>query len=213
VLPVISYDLRSSFGTIRDQGSRPTCVAFAVSDAHAVVRGPFAELSVEHLFYHAVQRMPGGHPAQGVSLPCILQALHLDGQAAESGWPYLPALPPNLKLWAPPASATPVFKRAAKAGVSAAKAIIAHLNAGSPVVVAFMASMAFCMAENGVVQPKTPDSDVDWHAVIAVGHGDSGGKPFLLVRNSWGESWGMGGYAWVDVDYLAPRINSFATIT
>ena len=81
--PVILCDLRRSFGAIRNQGSRPTCVAFAVTDAHAVTRDDLTELSVEHLYYHAVQRTPSGHPKDGVSLPKILEALLFDGQAAE----------------------------------------------------------------------------------------------------------------------------------
>jgi C1A family cysteine protease len=212
VIPVILCDLRNSFGAVRNQGDRPTCIAFAVSDAHAAARGAFAELSVEHLFYHAVQRTPVGHPAQGVNFPRILEALHLDGQAAESGWPYLSALPANLSLWVPPAGATPVFKRGSQGAAGAITTIMAQLDAAFPVVVTFMATMAFCVAEDGIVRPRTPDSDVDWHAVIAVGHGQSSGRPFLLVRNSWGETWGMGGYAWVDIDYLVPRLSGFATM-
>jgi hypothetical protein len=212
VIPVISCDLRRLFGAIRNQGGRPTCIAFAVSDSHAAVRGAFMELSVEHLFYHAVQRTPGGHPAKGVNFPRILEALHLDGQAAEGGWPYMPVLPSDLSLWVPPKGATPVFKRQCHPAAGAITAIIAQLDAGFPVVVTFMVTMAFCMAEDGVVRLTTPDVEVDWHAVIAVGHGQSSGRPFLLVRNSWGESWGMGGYAWVDIDYLVPRLSGFATM-
>ncbi len=57
------------------------------------------------------------------------------------------------------------------------------------------------------------DQDVAWHAVIAVGHGEYGGKQHLLVRNSWSETWGIGGYGWVDVDYLEPRLSGIATVS
>jgi len=209
---VVTCDLRSSFGAIRNQGNRPTCVAFAVSDAHAAARGARTALSVEHLYYHAVQRTPGGRPQDGVSLARILDALRLDGQAAESRWPYLPAVPDDLALWVPPPTATPVFKADSVTALPAAAAIVAELNAGRPVVLTFMVSLAFCAVQDGIVRPKAADTDVDWHAVVAVGHGQNEGRPCLLVRNSWGEAWGLGGYAWVDLDYLLPRLNGFATI-
>ena len=201
---VVSCDLRSSFGDIRNQGARPTCVAFAVSDAHAAALATYQALSVEHLYFHAVQRTSGGHPKDGVSLTRTLEALRLDGQSVESGWPYLDALPADLVTWIPPKTATPVFKRDAVATVAS---LLAALDAGQPVVVTFMVSMAFCMAPAGTVHPVTSDTDVGWHAVVAVGHGQIGGRPFVLVRNSWGQSWGDGGYGWVDLDYLSPRVS------
>lgn len=209
---VIACDLRPSFGAIRNQGSRPTCIAFAISDAHAVVRSAFVPLSVEHLYYHAVQRTPGGHPEEGVSLPRILEALRMDGQTVESGWPYMDMLPIDLTQWLPPATATPVFKRDSVTGTAAVGEIVRHLDAGTPVVVTFMASTVFCSPDSGIVRLQASDSDIAWHAVLAIGHAQSGSERLLLVRNSWGESWGLSGHAWVDLNYLVPRLSGFATM-
>ena len=52
----IRKDLRSRFGPPRDQGQRPTCLAFAMSDAHGAARGPWEDLSCEYLFHHAKKR-------------------------------------------------------------------------------------------------------------------------------------------------------------
>jgi hypothetical protein len=37
----ILCDIRPRFGPARDQGPRPTCLAFAISDAHAALREPW----------------------------------------------------------------------------------------------------------------------------------------------------------------------------
>jgi hypothetical protein len=67
-------DLRNLFGPARDQGARPTCLAFAASDAHAALRAGWEPLSCEFAFYHA-QRRVNRSPAEGTTLPAILEAL------------------------------------------------------------------------------------------------------------------------------------------
>jgi len=81
-------DLRPMFGTARNQGTRPTCIAFAFSDGHAAARCSREPLSVEHLYFNAVQRTPERNPDAGVNMPTCSAALALDGQCAEVGWPY-----------------------------------------------------------------------------------------------------------------------------
>ena len=83
-MPVqILCDLRSLFGDARDQDQRPTCLAFAASDAHAALRSPWRPLSVEFAFYHA-QRRAGRTPHVGATLPAMLEALREDGQPIEA---------------------------------------------------------------------------------------------------------------------------------
>src|ERR1700730_10795274 len=94
----ITKDLRSMFGPVRDQGARPTCLAFAASDLHAAVRGAWSPLSCEYLFYHA-QRRAQRRPIEGSTLPTTLEALRSDGQPYESGWVYLDQLPTDLTQW------------------------------------------------------------------------------------------------------------------
>jgi hypothetical protein len=170
-------------------------------------------LSVEHLYFHAVQRTVGGHPKDGVSLEKILESLRDDGQTAEEVWPYLDNIPDDLSKWRPPANTTPLFKRDSVIAVAAILEIMNYLNDGLPVVITFMVSLAFCEPQDGVVMIRINDADVGWHAVTVVGHAESEGRSLLLVRNSWGKSWGLNGYAWVDVNYLATRMENFATIS
>jgi hypothetical protein len=80
----IKTDHRQLFGPIRDQGPRPTCLAFAISDLHAALRGPWEPLSCEYLFYHA-QRRANRKPHEGTLLTSALDAVRHEGQPHESG--------------------------------------------------------------------------------------------------------------------------------
>ena len=46
---------------------------------------------------------------------------------------------------------------------------------------------------SGVYDGCSADADLD-HGVQLVGYGTEKGSDFYLVRNSWGEGWGEGGY-------------------
>jgi len=65
--------------------------------------------------------------------------------------------------------------------------------ATQPVSVAIQADqMAFQFYSGGVFD--APCGTSLNHGVTAVGYGTEGGKDYYLVRNSWGGSWGVGGY-------------------
>ncbi|MGH7206324.1 MAG: C1 family peptidase, partial [Nitrospiraceae bacterium] len=67
----VIIDLRNRFGSVRDQGSRPTCLAFATSDTHAALRPAWTLLSCEYLFNRSIKRM-SGDPGQGTTFAAVL---------------------------------------------------------------------------------------------------------------------------------------------
>jgi hypothetical protein len=212
---VVSVDLRSEFGPARNQGRRPTCLAFAASDAHAGVRPGWAPLSCEYAFYHA-QRRSGRPPSKGAMLSSMLEALQKDGQPEEIGWPYLLSTPSDPTTWAPPAIVGSVFGRAGEKASASIEQVIKELDKGRPIIILLTLSEAFYRpAPQGVIHPATGEvpQPERRHAVIAVGHGKVDSHYAILVRNSWGERWGDNGYGWLTEPFLGPRLFAAAKLT
>lgn len=205
-------DLRAKFGAARDQDPRPTCAAFAVSDAHAAQRGRWDPLSTEWAYYHALQR-EGGTPDDGVALGTMLESIRLDGQPCEKAWPYIASDIVDIAAWQPPSHGETLYKRNYTCCPSTVPAIIAELDSQRPVVIAMYISLAFYVPKNGIIESSETVAYDIGHAVTAVGHGMRAKTSFVLIRNSWGDQWGANGYAWVSEDYLSPRVIGTATMT
>ena len=199
-------DLRGNFGPARDQNPRPTCLAFAASDAHAAVRPGWEPLSAEWAYYCALKR-DGGHPDDGAKLGGMLEAIKLDGQPAEAEWPYIQAPITDINSWKPPGSVSELFYRDYGTCAVTVQDVIGQLDAGCPVLITMTLSKAFYRpSSEGVVDWVEPIDPKRRHAVVAVGHGERRSSRFVLIRNSWGAAWGLQGYAWVSADYLTPRL-------
>lgn len=204
---IVRQDLRSRFGPARDQGVRATCLAFAMSDTHAAMRGgPWRALSCEYLFYHAKQR--DGTPVdEGTTISAAQAALVQDGQPLEAGWPYLAALPADEAQWMPPAGIGILYRRSSTRHTPAFNRIWDAVEANQPSVVVMTVSTAFYRpSKDGVVDSNEPEDPAVRHAVVAVATGQRAKAKLLLVRNSWADSWGLAGHAWLSETYVAPRI-------
>ena len=181
-------DLRAEFGPVRDQGRRPTCLAFAASAAHEHLRTVRDVLSPEALFIGSKSR-DGLPKTAGTTVPAMTTTLREDGQCLEEEWPYGTAGPPR------PGS---VFYRAVIVRSGAGdvlKFIQETLVSGAPaVLIAGLTSAWFIVGKDGIIDPpSTSDQLLGYHAVVGVGYDAVRG--LLLIRNSWGEGWGESGYA------------------
>lgn len=211
----IKTDLRPLLGPVRDQGSRPTCLAFAASDTHAGLREGWTPLSCEYAFFHA-QRRSGRRHDQGATLSAMLETLTFDGQPVESGWPYLDAVPVDPTHWTPPADVGPCFGRKGAPAALDLDPIVEALDRKKPVMLLSTLSRSFFVpASEGLVDPandERPDPNLR-HAIVAVGHGKVAGQSAILIRNSWGADWGLDGHAWLTEKFLKPRLFATAILT
>ena len=202
----VAVDLRHRFGPIRHQRKRPTCMAFAASDAHSFARGVPDALSAEYAFYHAVRRKPVPDRTKGVSYAVMTETLAVDGQPWEEGWPYLEKLEPT-DPWTPPTSPGTIYRRTAKTIGKTVDDLVKTLDSGSAVLVVMEISTSFFeLKADLVLPPLLGEKRRGVHAMVVVGHGDHNGERCLLLRNSWGDKWANEGYGWVHEKYLAPRL-------
>lgn len=208
----VTIDLRGQFGPARDQGQRPTCLAFAASDAHSAARSSLDPLSAEFAYFHAVQCSSPPNPHSGVSFDKMARAIYEDGQPPELVWPYLPVLPADLTTWVPPAGCSPIFRGKYNLEVGSLDRLYQHLHSSRPVVIAMKVSVSFFRPSgDGIVSTVATESAINTHAVIAVGKGRDVNSEMVLVRNSWGPFWGLSGHAWLTEDYLRPRLLGIGT--
>jgi hypothetical protein len=207
----VDKDLRARFGAARDQDPRPTCMAFAASDAHAAARGVWRPLSVEWAYFHALKQ-DKTVPHAGATMRGMLAALKSEGQPEEEAWPYIQELFADTLAWVPP-NASPIFRRDNVIRAGTVDAIFASLDADLPVVFTMSISKSFRRpGSGGVIHAIEPLEPRRVHALVGVGYGHQDQDKFLLIRNSWGEAWGVDGYAWVSVAYLTPRLLRVATM-
>lgn len=206
----IHADLRPELEPVRNQGRRPTCLAFTASAVHRHKHRHGEELCVEWLYYHAVKRAGDG-PDDGSTVGDTRAVLSEEGQPDEPFWPYRDVSPDDAS-WRPPGKAERVLRCESAVCKPELVHIRSEIEAGRPIVLALSVSDVFLgdwKEIEGEVLLRDDAEPIDparGHAVVAVGCGLVGGEPCLLVRNSWGERWGRNGHAWVRDSYIGRRL-------
>lgn len=198
-----AVDLSGLLGPARCQGQRSTCMAFAMSDLNRAAAGAPDVLSAEFLYRSAGALSPGWAPGDGLRTVEAIQATHVPGQPLEIHFPYENADPVGVDHPVPPAG-QPLFTSQFAHRSCAMQAIVGALDQGHVVGLVTRVTIGLFTPAGGVVAHDVNVIPHQYHALLAVGWGlatDSGVR-HLLVRNSWGDGWGLAGHAWLPEPFV-----------
>jgi C1A family cysteine protease len=221
-------DLRSDFSPLEDQGSLGSCTAQAAVGlleyfGHKTT-GAFIDAS--RLFvYKATRDLLGWTGDTGAYIRSAMGALVLFGAPPERYWPYdaRPAAS-NARYDAEPTA----FCYAYAADFKALKYFRLDPNGATPqeslqnvkryIAEGFPSMFGFPVYNEfdaplpgGLVPYPSPTSHLrGGHAIVALGYDDNlqvgADTGALLIRNSWGTTWGDGGYGWLSYRYVTDAL-------
>jgi hypothetical protein len=205
-----SFSLIGGLPDVEDQSLRGTCAAFAGTLAAQSILA--LDLSEQHAYNLAwnSENSPGSQ-IEGVSIEAVCNALY-GGICEGPVWPYEP-LPIDNNF---PQNPVPrVVNESAKHAItrwgelqlpvsSRGEFLAAQLySAQAPIIFSVPTFWnGSCGWEEGflIELPFGEPPLGGWHALCAVGY-DLPGR-FIIVQNSWGTSWGFGGFGLMQFDYL-----------
>lgn len=227
-----SVDLTAWCSPVENQGALGSCTAHAaVGIVEYFQRRAYGKhIEGSRLFvYKTTRNLMQEIGDTGAWLRNTMGALTLCGVPDEKYWPYTDAKPEfdedpptfvysvadnyeALRYFCHDPAGSDVKGKATLASVKK------YLAAGIPSMFGFWGfpSSDSSDVKGGIPYP-CPNEQAEWgHAVVAVGYDD--GKQIrntlcdktttgaLLIRNSWGESWGDQGYGWIPYQYVTDEL-------
>jgi C1A family cysteine protease len=202
-------DYRQFLPPVRDQGTRSTCVAFALTCAHEWGRliqngESLMENLSEEVLYWASKKIDGDIDP-GTSLASASIALRDTGQPRAQLWMYDGARD-ETAAYEPPAEAiepSHCFRHGARHASNTSEALKALLTDRILSAVVLPVGYHFFMPQDGFIPTPSAGEPVgDLHAVTLVGYDDDVEQGVFIIRNSWGSQWGHEGYGFLPYQYI-----------
>ncbi len=203
-------DLRLGGPPVYDQGRLGSCTANAIAGAHEfeqIRQAPESAFTPSRLFIyyneraieHTIGEDAGGMLRDGI------KSVVKQGVCPESRWPYVLSRftrKPPKQCYEEAMDHQVVSYRRLVQNLSQMKGCLAS---GYPFVFGFSVYESFetqTVARTGrIPMPESGETMLGGHAVVAVGYDDAG--ECFIVRNSWGEKWGLQGHGLMPYAYLS----------
>jgi C1A family cysteine protease len=210
--PPVRVDLRAQCPPVYDQGQLGSCTANAIAGAIQFdrMKQKLAEIfTPSRLFIYYNERAMEHTVASdsGAQIRDGIKSVGQQGDCPETEWPYVIAsfkTRPPKSCYADALKYKAVLYQRVTQTLSQLKGCLAS---GWPFVFGFTVYESFesaTVAKTGHASlPKSGETVVGGHAVVGVGYDDA--KQWFVVRNSWGNSWGMKGYFTLPYAYLTAK--------
>jgi C1A family cysteine protease len=221
-------DLRQWFSPIEDQGALGSCTANAAVGLleYFEKRASGRYIDASRLFVYKTERdLLGWTGDTGAYLRTAMEALVLFGAPPERFWPYDGRPPSSNTHYDVEPSAfcyafganyqTIKYFRLDGPGTTPAQALAnirTYLASGFPCMFGFPVYPEYDQPLSGalIAYPAPSSRSRGGHANVAAGYDDNlmigSDKGALLVRNSWGTSWGDVGYGWLSYKYVTQSL-------
>lgn len=202
-------DLRPNMPPVYDQGELGSCTANAIAAAfeYQLMKLSLKRFTPSRLLIYYNERLLEGtiHQDAGAQIRDGIKVVSAYGAVDEKKWPYViskfDVSPPKKVITEEHESKALTYTRLNNTNISQLKACLAG---GAPFVFGFSVYEGFesdQVAQTGFVSmPGKNEQLIGGHAVLAAGYDDS--KQSFIVRNSWGENWGLSGYFYLPYAYV-----------
>ena len=205
-------DLRPLMPPVYSQGQIGSCTANAIAAAfeYDLTRQKAATIfTPSRLFIYYNERAIEGTVTadNGGQIRDGVKSIGSLGVCPETLWPYVPtsfAQKPSAACYADALKNKAIHYKRVGQEASQLKACLAE---GFAIIMGFTVYTAFESAEvarTGILNmPEPTETTVGGHAVLVVGYDDT--EKRVIVRNSWGNTWGQLGYFTMPYEYLTNK--------
>ena len=213
-----SVSLREYFTKVKDQGEMGACTVFAIASIYEYIlkKNSQEQYDLSEAFvYYNVRHLDGKELEDtGSSYQDVIMSIGEQGICTEELHPYTSLLSDKPSTEAYLDGERRRITKALNVNIEE-KDIKSAIQEGYPVAVSLKLYDSFNSSTSGfIVRPTAEEiksADFGYHAMVIVGYSDD--TKFFLVRNSWGENFGEGGYCYIPYSYICdPDLNRMACI-
>ena len=204
-----SVDLSTAFPEVYDQGNLGSCTAQAIAAAldfcHQRKEGTRFFPSRLFIYYNERVVIDTVNEDSGASLRDGIKSVNTIGACREELWKHhIPNFKkkPTVDCYVEALNYQAVdYNKLIHTDLNQLKQCLAN---SFPFVFGVTLYSSFMDNGNGIIPfPSLGEEMQGGHAMICVGYDDA--RNSFLVRNSWGEKWGLGGYCYIPYPYMTHR--------